>query len=499
MLENLRFRLPSQLPERAGHGHHSMSERDSDLGPLDSPLFVLTHHSAQQRRRRRPPPGDGRVAVAEFFRRYSASLSRDEAWRPWFSLPFLSPRQAATDELFAPYFRRSWREALRLSLGNFLSSAFARLRAPRLLAFNLTAQRCLSLECALRAERDEVKRLRAEMRRMRVRLDNAERTALDASAAAAASAFGMFRDRDEEMAKDMPLEGSYFGSTKGILMGNGEYEKQEKTAVGEEEAIDASLVPERMPSRNHSRFNPYEESRAVHVRNDKVQAREQGEEGGAGEEDGGKQTNMEKGSKWKGEHSKDLVAVLGACAFGGDAESAQSRVDGKSSAVTVKNSGAFGHRQGTAVLCARFDGGGAMLASGGEDASLRVWALASADGCVQTAFLSSALCASEVRCADWLCSSSPPTAELAAALLPPSLSSSSSSLPPSSSSSSSSSLPATALRALRGAVLFGCSDGTVGAWDVGRRRAALRFRATDAVGRASESSASGSRRGGQSE
>ena len=129
--------------------------------------------------------------VREFYERFASEMTQPGAgWDDWFVLPYL--REPSTHPIFASYFNKRWFHTLALSLKNFLSSAFAAIPLPKLLAFNTerTERKQLSIELKqLKAENERVKReLSALKQQMSSKQAAGNNAALSPAGAAVSSA-----------------------------------------------------------------------------------------------------------------------------------------------------------------------------------------------------------------------------------------------------------------------------------------------------------------------
>ena len=105
------------------------------------------------------------AAAVEFFEDFADALTpgggaQDDEWRSWFALPFLKAPQR--DAQFAPFFARAWADTFALSLRNFLSLIFTNMPLPKLLGFNQSRLAQQTVQCELLAAEAEVQRLRRE-------------------------------------------------------------------------------------------------------------------------------------------------------------------------------------------------------------------------------------------------------------------------------------------------------------------------------------------------
>jgi WD40 repeat protein len=105
--------------------------------------------------------GGRRERVPEFFAACGPDVLRDPDWKPWFTLPYV--RAPETDPLFAVYFSKSWIESFVLSLSNFLSSMFAGLAPPKLLAFNVAHLAAQQADCEIEYLKTQLESLRAQL------------------------------------------------------------------------------------------------------------------------------------------------------------------------------------------------------------------------------------------------------------------------------------------------------------------------------------------------
>uniref|UniRef100_A0A0K0EHN5 LisH domain-containing protein n=1 Tax=Strongyloides stercoralis TaxID=6248 RepID=A0A0K0EHN5_STRER len=71
--------------------------------------------------------------AVEFFEKNMDFLRNNSQWNEWFSLPYIS--NPTESEIFKKYFTKQWHEILLVSLHNFLSISFSKVKEPTLLEY----------------------------------------------------------------------------------------------------------------------------------------------------------------------------------------------------------------------------------------------------------------------------------------------------------------------------------------------------------------------------
>ena len=112
--------------------------------------------------------------VHEFFEKHSAEVlsaaggtnttnatsTTSNDWEQWYTLPYC--KEPATHPLFAAYFHKRWFHTLSLSLKNFLTTAFANIPLPKLLAFQQDKSERRTIIAEMKQAKNEAEKLKRE-------------------------------------------------------------------------------------------------------------------------------------------------------------------------------------------------------------------------------------------------------------------------------------------------------------------------------------------------
>ena len=95
----------------------------------------------------------------------SQENDRNDEWRRWCSLPFLSDPEH--DSYFMQYFTMDWEQSLRTSFMNFLRAIFQNLSPPSLLGISIFKTERQRSQAQLRAYKSEITLYREDTARAR--------------------------------------------------------------------------------------------------------------------------------------------------------------------------------------------------------------------------------------------------------------------------------------------------------------------------------------------
>ena len=163
-----------ELPELTELWATLTSRFFTHLPPTFTPTIRLIETSLKRAYLVKAVKTGDKARVTDFYERNAAEMTQPTSdWEEWFILPYL--KDPSVHPLFASYFNKRFFHTLALSVKNFLTSAFAQIPLPKLLAFNVERSERKALAADLKQARLDNEKLKRDLQQLRQQLSSASR------------------------------------------------------------------------------------------------------------------------------------------------------------------------------------------------------------------------------------------------------------------------------------------------------------------------------------